>query len=90
MVFTQEDDIFPVLLPTAETSETVDKETDATEKEEELGIFQVLERLEEVTNMFTGRWAIYIAWYKFSQIYNYASYFESSRIGDSRLRIVFF
>jgi hypothetical protein len=55
MVFTQEDDIFPVLLPTAETSETVDKETDATEKEEELGIFQVLERLEEVTNMFTGR-----------------------------------
>jgi len=45
----------PVLLPTAEDSETADKEVDNSEKEEELGIFQVLERLEEVTNMLTSR-----------------------------------
>ena len=46
---------FPVLLPTAETSDTADTEVDVPEKEEELGICQVLARLEEVTNMLTTR-----------------------------------
>jgi hypothetical protein len=46
---------FPVLLPTAEASDTTDKEDDGIEKEEELGIFQVLERLEELTSMLSRR-----------------------------------
>ena len=46
---------FPVMSPTEETSDTVDTEVDGPETEEELGIFQVLERLEEVTNMLTSR-----------------------------------
>jgi len=37
------------------TSDTADKEVEGTEKEEELGIFQMLKRLEEVTNMLTSR-----------------------------------
>jgi len=41
------------MLPSAEAS--VYTEVDGTEKEEELGIFQVLERLEEVTSMLTSR-----------------------------------
>ena len=52
---TQEDAGFPVLLPTADAPETADEEVDGPEKEEELGIFQYLERLEEVTNMLTSR-----------------------------------
>ena len=52
---TQQDERFPVLLPTAETSDAADKEVNSPEKEEELGICQVLERLEEVTNMLTTR-----------------------------------
>jgi len=47
---------FPVMSPTEETFDTVDTEVDGPEKkEEELGIFQVLERLVEVTNMLTSR-----------------------------------
>ena len=54
-VLTQEDERFPVLLPTAETSDTAENEVDCTEKEEELGIFQVIKRLEGVTDMLTSR-----------------------------------
>jgi len=43
----------PVLPPSGEISDTADTEVDGPEKE--LGIFQVLERLEEVTNMLTSR-----------------------------------
>jgi len=50
-----EDEGFPVMSPKKETSDRVDTEVDGPEKEEELGIFQVLERLEEVTNMLTSR-----------------------------------
>ena len=52
---TQEDSDSPDLPPTAEDSETADTEVDGLEKEGELGIFQVLERLEVVTNMLTTR-----------------------------------
>jgi hypothetical protein len=44
-----------VLLPTAETSDTAENEVDCPEKEEELGIFQVIKRLEDVTDMLTSR-----------------------------------
>jgi len=44
---------FPVLLPTSDTS--ADIEVEGPEKEEELGIFQVLDRLEEVANMLISR-----------------------------------
>ena len=43
------------VFPTVETSDTADTEVDGPEIEEELGIFQVLERLEEVTKMLTCR-----------------------------------
>jgi len=46
---------FPVLLPTSEIFNSADTQVEGLEKEEELGIFQVLERLEEVTNMLTSR-----------------------------------
>ena len=39
----------------AEASDTADEEVDGPEKEEELGIFQTLERLEEVTSKLTSR-----------------------------------
>jgi len=54
-VLTQEDEDCPALPLTEETSDKADTEVDGPEKEEELGIFQVLERLEEVTNMLTSR-----------------------------------
>ena len=44
------------MLPTAEDSEAAGKEVEGPEKEQELGIGQVLENLEEVTNMLTSRW----------------------------------
>jgi len=46
---------FPVLPCGAEASDTADEEVDGPEKEEELGIFQTLERLEEVTSKLTSR-----------------------------------
>ena len=46
---------FPVLLPTSETFNSADIEVESPEKEEELGIFQVLDRLEEVANMLISR-----------------------------------
>jgi len=46
---------FPALHPTAEDFEAAGKGVDGPEKEEELGIFQVLERLEEVTSMLASR-----------------------------------
>ena len=51
----QEAEGLPVLFATAETPDSADKGVDGPEKEEELGIFQMLERLEEVTNMLTTR-----------------------------------
>jgi len=53
--FNLEDSDYPNQLPTAEDSEAVLKEVDGPEKEAELGIFQIIERLEEVTNMLTNR-----------------------------------
>ena len=46
---------FPVLLPSAESFNSAEVEVDCPEKEEELGIFQVLDRLEKVTSMLTSR-----------------------------------
>jgi len=54
-VLNQEDERFPVLLPTAEACDTAENKDDCPEKEEELGIFQVMKRLEDVTNMLTSR-----------------------------------
>ena len=51
----QEAEELPVLLPIVETSDTADTEVDGPEKEEEVGIFQVLERLEEITSALTSR-----------------------------------
>jgi len=53
--FIMEDSGLPVMLPTAEDSELADEEVVGQEKEEELGIFQVLERLEEVNCVLTSR-----------------------------------
>jgi len=50
-----EGESFPVLLPTAESFNSAEEEVDCPEKEEELGIFKVLERLEEVTSKLTRR-----------------------------------
>ena len=44
-----EDAGLPAMLSTAEDSEAAGKEVDGPEEEEELGIFQVPERLEAVT-----------------------------------------
>ena len=45
----------PLLLPAANDAAAVESEDNGFEKEEELGIFQVLDRLEEVTNMLIKR-----------------------------------
>jgi len=47
---------FPALLPIAEPCDSAEKEVDSAEKEEELGIYQVLERLEEITIVLISRW----------------------------------
>ncbi len=44
-----------VVLPGAKDSAARDKEDNIVETEEELGIFQLLDRLEEVTSMLTSR-----------------------------------
>ena len=50
-----EDSGLPTIVPTAEDSELAYEEVDGTEKEEDQGIFQVLERLEEVNSVLTSR-----------------------------------
>ncbi len=42
-------------LPAAKNTAAREKEDDGVEAEEELGIFQLLERLEEVTSILTSR-----------------------------------
>jgi predicted transcriptional regulator YheO len=44
-----------VELPAAKDTVTREKEDNIVETEEELGIFQLLDRLEEVTSMLTSR-----------------------------------
>ena len=44
-----------VLLPVAKDTVVREKEDNGVEAEEELGIFQLLDRLEEVTSMLTSR-----------------------------------
>jgi hypothetical protein len=44
-----------VELPAAKDAATREKEDNGVEAEEELGIFQLLDRLEEVTSMLTSR-----------------------------------
>ncbi len=44
-----------VELPAAKDNVTREKEDNRMETEEELGIFQLLDRLEEVTSMLTSR-----------------------------------
>ncbi len=44
-----------VLLPVAKDTVIREKEDSKVEAEEELGIFQLLDRLEEVTSMLTSR-----------------------------------
>ena len=46
---------FPVMVPTSQAFYAADKKVDGPEQEDELGIFQVLERLEEVTSMPASR-----------------------------------
>ena len=43
------------VLPAANASSAAEYEDNGLEKEEELGIFQVLDRLEEVTNILISR-----------------------------------
>ena len=43
-------------LPAAKNTATREREDNIVETEEELGIFQLLDRLEEVTSMLTSRW----------------------------------
>jgi len=43
-------------LPAAKDTAAREKEDNGVEAEEELGIFQLLDRLEEVTSMLTSRW----------------------------------
>jgi hypothetical protein len=42
-------------LPAAKNTATREREDNIVETEEELGIFQLLDRLEEVTSMLTSR-----------------------------------
>jgi hypothetical protein len=44
-----------VVLPAAKDAATREREDNIVETEEELGIFQLLDRLEEVTSMLTSR-----------------------------------
>jgi hypothetical protein len=44
-----------VVLPAAKDTTAREKEDNGVEAEEELGIFQLLDRLEEVTNRLTSR-----------------------------------
>ena len=44
-----------ILLPVAKDTVIREKEDNGVEAEEELGIFQLLNRLEEVTSMLTSR-----------------------------------
>jgi len=44
-----------VVLPAAKDTAAREKEDNGVETEEELGIFQLLDRLEEVTSMLTSR-----------------------------------
>jgi hypothetical protein len=44
--------------PVAKASVATRREDDGVETEEELGIFQLLDRLEEVTRELTSRWKI--------------------------------
>jgi len=44
-----------VLLPVTKDTVIREKEDNGVEAEEELGIFQLLDRLEEVTSMLTSR-----------------------------------
>ncbi len=44
-----------VVIPVTKDSATREKEDNGVETEEELGIFQLLDRLEEVTSMLTSR-----------------------------------
>ena len=44
-----------ILLPVAKDTVIREKEDNGVETEEELGIFQLLDRLEEVTSMLTSR-----------------------------------
>ena len=50
-----EADVHPIFLPAAKSLAAAENEDDVLEKEEKLGIFQVLDRLEEVTNMLISR-----------------------------------
>ena len=50
-----EADVLSVLLPAANASAAAEYQDNGLKKEEELGIFQVLDRLEEVTNMLISR-----------------------------------
>jgi len=44
-----------VMIPVTKDTATREKEDNKVETEEELGIFQLLDRLEEVTSMLTSR-----------------------------------
>ena len=49
------DEFFPVLPSMEEVSTAAENEDDGLDRKEELGICQVLERLEEITNMQISR-----------------------------------
>jgi hypothetical protein len=49
------DEFYPVLPSMEEVSTAAENEDDGLDRKEELGICQVLERLEEITNMQISR-----------------------------------
>ena len=49
------DELYPVLPSMKRVSTAAENEDDGLERKEELGIYQVLERLEEITNMQISR-----------------------------------
>jgi hypothetical protein len=63
------------VLPAAKDTAAREKEDNIVETEEELGIFQLLDRLEEVTSMLTSRWqeskeSLVLSQYLFSTLYS--------------------
>ncbi len=67
-----------ILLPVAKDTVIREKEDNGVEAEEELGIFQLLDRLEEVTSMLTSRWqestvsmVLSLLFYPLFSLYNY-------------------
>ncbi len=68
-----------VVIPTTKDTAAREKEDNKVKTEEELGIFQLLDRLEEVTSKLTNRWqestlilVLSLLFYSLCSLYNYS------------------